>query len=103
MVNKKWYVVTYMAEDYAYTVIDLSDEELATIRRFIGAEVVFETGSWWSTPFIQNVNNPYSTKEDALASINELNNSSCEHCTKSSCANCGRGDDDEEDYYDDKD
>lgn len=64
--NRKWYIKTDDAEGCRFCVIDLSDEELAIVKRYINAEEI--ANSYGGTDgIIENL--PFNTKEEAIQAI----------------------------------
>jgi Mor family transcriptional regulator len=67
--NKKWYIVENVADECEVTIVELTDEEAKTVRKFLDTqEVVVPADYKGTTSFF--LNKPYNTKEEAINAVN---------------------------------
>ena len=66
MNERKWYIKCDSAEGDNYSIIDLTDNELATVKRFCDAEVISE--DYGGSDYIYD-ELPFDTRDEAVEAI----------------------------------
>ena len=75
--KRNWYVKCDSAEEDAYYLISLTDEEAKAVVRFTDkAELIFG-GGYCGSSYLLNPGHPFKTKEDALEWLDKYERSEC--------------------------